>query len=345
MSANDLKVSLALIQQRLDTLLGDQPHINAGLLASLQPLLNRASVLAIIEDVLHDESLAAEIAARSYTHTLGFNKIVLLDPGCMLSDGRRGYGYQLRLHIWQAGADGAVPLVESMHEHSFDFISHMLTGDVMENQCYRMQPLTPADSALAARFIEALMRLSNSDKHGVNKQLEALEAERLRPYASQQADTEGLLAIIDRAWLMRVLALESGDLDFLVALQGRYQAVAPQVEAGSYVHKLTEMIKLGPHGVLRLHPGDTYHHGHDFAHRLYIRAGQPNSTMLVTTPVSQDAMGGSFQRPSWVPGADVAYARRMYTARELQDMLAIYKKELLAQVEPAHTRLLDVASP
>ncbi len=327
----------------LDKILGSVPKIRSTDMAKIAPLINRAAALKLIESVLANEVALAAIASRSYTHTLGFRKLVLLDPGLVLPDGKIGYGYQLRLHIWEPGSDNGVPLVEAMHEHSFDFTSSMLTG-TMENQCYTIVALSADEQLLVARLLVRLGQMQPADKIAANSHLEALESIRLAAFGSAQAAHEQLLLGDHRSKLRELLAVSDDQLDLITSLQGRYQSVASNVSTGGYVHRLTQMVKLQPHRVLKLEAGDTYHHTHPFAHRLYIRANQKNSTMIVTTPVSQDAMGGSFQRPTWVPGQDIEYARKMYTPDELRRALTDYRQDLAATIPTGNPgRFLNVA--
>ncbi len=309
----------------LDGIAGSPPHIEKCDMHRIAPLINRAGTLRIIEAVLSDEAALSIIAARSYTHTLGFRKVVLLDPGVELSDGTCGYGYQLRLHVWEPGQDSGVPLVESMHEHSFDFVSHLLLGE-MENQCYQIGS-TEADNPLVKQVLGCQSALPAESIAVVNRQIEAMEAMRLAAYGSQQF-REGC-GEVDRVSLAGLVGISEADLDAVVSLQGRYQSVASGTAGGGYVHRLEEMVKLIPHAVLRLRSGDTYYHPRQFAHRLYIRAGQANATMILTTPVSQNAKGGSFQRPTRVAEPEVNYARRIYSPGELHAMLVDFRERLM----------------
>ncbi len=330
------------VENQLDKLLGTPLDITAGHLPVLSPLLSRPSVRKVIDSIVGDEKALADIAGRSYTHTLGFRKIVLLDPGVLQADGSRGYGYQLRLHIWQPGADNSVPLIESMHEHSFDFVSHMLLGG-MENQCYRFVALTVDEKGVFEKLEKHLATLTASQRADANRYIEAMEAIRLSGLGSEQASREGSSKVLDRRKLLNLLAVSEDDLDLVVAIQGRFQAVSTGIAEGSYSHRLTEMVQLKPHAVLRLQEGDTYFHSHPFAHRLYMRANQPNATMLVTTPVP-NALGGSFQRPTWVPDEDVRYERRMYTPDQLRTMLVEFGEQLDAATPATDGRLLDVSA-
>lgn len=234
-------------------------------------------------------------------------------------------------------------MVESMHEHSFNFISQVLIGE-MENQCYSVEPLSRAEEAFSARLQAHLKTVSAAHQSAANEQLEFLEAMRLFFLGSNQfIDDLALKRVTGSLASTLGLGANAGrEIAMAVGLQGRYQSVASSVEGGQYVHRLTEMVNLKPYRVLALKAGDTYHHPHQFAHRLYIKAGQPNATMIVTTPVSQTAIGGSFQRPTWVDESDINYDRRMYTAEELYAALAKFRSQLSAHEGADAGRLLDV---
>ncbi|MBX9685626.1 MAG: hypothetical protein K2X27_02925 [Candidatus Obscuribacterales bacterium] len=332
------------VTKTLDAILPSPPRLRFEQSRLLAPILSRQSAVSLIDCVLADKEALLRIAARSYTHTLGFRKIVLLDQDYRLPDGSKGFGYQLRLHLWEPDCKEAVPLLEAMHEHAFDFTSVMLTG-AMENQCYEILPLSPAEQAFAARIQVRLAELSNEELRKLTLQLEILEARRLQAFGSEQASCDGDQLHYDESYLKKLLALEQSELDLLLSLQGRYRSVLKSTPSGGggYVHRLSEFVKLVPVKVLRLAAGDLYHHPHPFAHRLYAAPGQRNSTLIITTPVSQDAVGGSFQRPSASEESDVQYARKMYSCEELHIALSAYREELLEENAVTHQRFFNVA--
>lgn len=328
-----------------DNILGNPPHVIAAQMRDLGKLLSRTSVMQMIDFVLADKAALEVIAARSYTHALGFGKITLIEPSLDLPDGKKGLGYQLRLHIWKPGLTNGVALVESKHEHSFDFVSRVLTGE-MENQCYTIAPLSAEELAILERLLARVAAAGPDDRAEASRQIEILEAVKWAAFGSQQADKEGLTAKLDRQRLLSLLALSDEELDIVVRFQGRYQYdTATSVFGGEYVHRLVEVLKLTPYRMLKLRAGDLYHHPHMFAHRLYIEAGKANSTIIVTTPSSQEAKGGSFQHPTWFAGENVNYAREMYKPEELAAILTAYKQELAMLPDTSNSeRFLDVAA-
>ncbi len=332
--------ALKVLESSLNGLLGLPPHIVRAHLESVAPLLSGEATIRLIDAVTADDAALAVIAARSYTHTLGFRKITLLEPVFDLPGGGKA-SYQVRLHIWQPDSDITVPLVESKHEHSFDFISRVLLGE-MENQCYTMHELTEPEQALLARLCTRVEELGTDDRREANRGVEVLEALRMAARGSNQAAEEKLS--VDRTRMRELLAVSDDELDLLIGMQGRFQydAVASTF-GGNYVHKMTGSVNLRPWGVLKLVAGDLYHHAHQFIHRLYIKPQKSNATLIVTTPVAQDVAGASFQHPTWFSGENVGYARKMYTVDELRAVLTQFRAQLAALESAGAERLLDVA--
>lgn len=329
--------ALTDLKRTLDQLLGAPPRIVGAHLAAVDPLLNRDATLQLLTELLTDRAALAEIAARSYTHSLGFKKITILEPVIELPDGSKST-YQVRLHLWLP-SNKSVPLVESKHEHSFDFISRLLVGE-MENQCYRQQPLTSAQAALCQRLQARLTLLSELDHAFVETAMQALETTRLSGLGSLQAAKENVS--VDRAKVRQLLQLTDEELDELVCVQGRYEYdVAASTFGGNYVHRLTGMVNLLPAVVLKLRAGDLYHHPHPYVHRLFI-PNQANATIIVTTPLTPNVQGASFQHPTWFAGKNANYPRRMYTVPDLIEAIASFKAVLEAQGRSESGRLLDV---
>lgn len=79
-----------------------------------------------------DRSRLEAAASRSYVHANGFLKIVLL----------AGVEFKLRLHLWLSTTAGPTERPEDVHNHRWDFASHMLAGS------YRYQQFAPDDGGL-----------------------------------------------------------------------------------------------------------------------------------------------------------------------------------------------------
>jgi hypothetical protein len=77
---------------------------------------SRRALSALLRDVLATDESLEEVAAQSYVHNNGFDKIVLLNRE----------SWALRLHIWWP--DQSPVDVEHVHDHAWDFISTIVTG-------------------------------------------------------------------------------------------------------------------------------------------------------------------------------------------------------------------------
>jgi hypothetical protein len=80
-----------------------------------------ADLRAGLEDLIHDDWLAADVAARSYWHSNGFAKLVV-----HVDDAN---GSRLRLHVWpEAGRRRAG--YQNVHNHRWPFLAVVLCGAV-----------------------------------------------------------------------------------------------------------------------------------------------------------------------------------------------------------------------
>jgi hypothetical protein len=77
--------------------------------------------IPMLEQILKDASLLAEIASRSYRHVNYFDKIVLIES-------EKSDGYRLTLHFWCPPFTDKELKKESLHDHRFSFWSVILTG-------------------------------------------------------------------------------------------------------------------------------------------------------------------------------------------------------------------------
>ena len=82
----------------------------------LRALAEPHRVTALLEEVLRDDAHAARHAGLSYTHPLGFEKIILIDAEP---------DFALRLHAWWPTG---TPEVEHIHDHRFGFATTILAG-------------------------------------------------------------------------------------------------------------------------------------------------------------------------------------------------------------------------
>jgi len=94
-------------------------------------------VRAIVVSLLNDAAALALIAARSYPHPIGFDKLVLDDD--------RATGFKFRLHIYWRGANFAA--LERMHLHRFEMASAIVTGE-LTNHIWPVVDFKPANGFL-----------------------------------------------------------------------------------------------------------------------------------------------------------------------------------------------------
>jgi fructose-1,6-bisphosphatase/inositol monophosphatase family enzyme len=84
-------------------------------------------VRAVVDSILNDDAALAAIAARSYPHPIGFDKLVLDDD--------RTTGFKFRLHVYWRGANFAA--LERLHLHRFEMASAIVTGE-LTNHVWRV---------------------------------------------------------------------------------------------------------------------------------------------------------------------------------------------------------------
>lgn len=112
-----------------DNLQSEEPSV--ALMQSIVSMLGTNKQISILlRALLEDIPKLHQVAARSYTHKNGFDKIVLL-----VSEQPQ---YKLRLHIWWP--DYATENLEHIHDHSWNFSSAIITG-AFRFQTYQMSEM------------------------------------------------------------------------------------------------------------------------------------------------------------------------------------------------------------
>jgi fructose-1,6-bisphosphatase/inositol monophosphatase family enzyme len=99
----------------------------AALRMATAAFADKRLVRAVVQSVLDDEQALAGIAARSYPHPIGFDKLVLDDD--------RATGFKFRLHVYWRGANFAA--LERLHLHRFEMASAIVTGE-LTNHVWRV---------------------------------------------------------------------------------------------------------------------------------------------------------------------------------------------------------------
>lgn len=105
--------TLSMLTHDLDQFYAASTTATPALAAWLRLQFHPVQVYALIQQIIKNPKLLAEVAARSYQHGNGFLKVVLIDRG-----------YKLRLHVWFAGQS----CEENIHDHRWSFASTILTG-------------------------------------------------------------------------------------------------------------------------------------------------------------------------------------------------------------------------
>jgi len=261
-------------------------------LHSFKNYINKSNVIKLLKEIIEDNEKLEEISKRSYTHALGFDKIVLM------VDKSTPYKPELRLHLWYPEANG-VPLVESLHEHSFNFISTVLSGH-LENQMFSLEDLNKDDDQLLNKYIEKLNSLTTEEKSFVNSQIEILEALNLKDFGSDQFVKMGMEKTYQKEKVMNLLNMNEKEWSKLCMYEGHFVSNRVSGEKKSYKHVFNKHVKLLPYNVMRINESEYYFHPYQKPHRLYYDNKILNSTMLITTRILENPQGGYLQRPSYL---------------------------------------------
>lgn len=108
------------------------------LLGLIRALGTPATLLPILREIMSNEPLLGEIAARSYCHVSHFDKIVLVEAEIP-------NGFRLTLHLWSPPYSAAELADELIHDHRFSFWSAILVGDL------RSRNFAPSDTGTPFR--------------------------------------------------------------------------------------------------------------------------------------------------------------------------------------------------
>jgi hypothetical protein len=122
---------------RLQGLIGELPPVRSeSTIASNLRLIARLgrpeSVLTLLEEILEDDRMLAEIAAGSYRHVNHFDKIVLVDS-------EHQSDYRLTFHLWNPPYTEEELNEELIHDHRFSFWSTVVTGTLRSESFSRAE--------------------------------------------------------------------------------------------------------------------------------------------------------------------------------------------------------------
>lgn len=293
--------------------------------------LSPYNTIKILEEIVKNEELLTKIESRSYTHALGFDKIVLADLSKDVSPDLPKA--QIRLHIWDPENTNSLPIVESLHEHSFDFVSTVLCG-YLENQQYSFNELSAEEERLLNHLLMWRELADPADVEIVDNHLEIIEAKRLEFYGSRQFDCmyndyDGC-EVSDSVDLIchKTGFLKHEVLDILINIQGHYVSNRVAGEKKSYKHILDKYAIIKPYDVLTILQGQSYHHPYQLPHRLFYDNTMLNSTILLTTPVESNPEGGSLQRPTYITKDEQDYNKISYKSGEWREKILLLIEHL-----------------
>jgi len=282
--------------------------------------IEKNTLVKMINEILTDDDLLSRIAERSYTHALGFDKIVLMDlsKDCEEIDNK----VQLRFHIWDNKND-ALSVLEAMHEHSFNFISLVLTGK-LENQCFDMNNVSQVESDLIEKLKTIVKGSSEESLSFLNEQVEIVEALKLKQFGSKMFDEQNFQEKYAPKKIQSLFNLSEEELYMLTAIEGHYVSNRVSGERNSYKHVLDSYKSINAVEVLSISEGEYYFHPYQYPHRLYYDKEILNSTILLTTPVKENPQGGSLQRMTYQKESEKEYAKLKLTPETLRVKLESY---------------------
>lgn len=306
-------------------------RINHSDIPTIFNYFNKNTTIKILENILQDPIICEKIAQRSYTHALGFDKLVLVDLSKDISPNLPKT--QLRLHIWNPEND-AVPMVESLHEHSFDFVSVILSG-YLENQCFTLNKELDENQTWALNDLKNWIEETSEDNvKRLDQCIEILEAKRLSYLGSQQFDV--LYTDSDLLEAVKFITKETpfksieSFLFYVVSLQGHYVSDRVAGDKKAYKHILKNYVSLKPYDCPITYAGGAYFHPYELPHRLFYDNKLLNATILVTTPVPENPEGGSLQRPSYIQKNEQNYDKKPISVADfktkLQHIIEILKQ-------------------
>lgn len=286
----------------------------------LRPQFTKQNVITLLNDIINQPELIKKIANRSYLHTLGFYKLVLIDSSKDAQDFT--HKTQVRLHLWKPDND-SVPVVESLHEHSFDFVSTVLTGK-LENQSFIREDISEDEKKVLDHLLNIIEVSNNEEKAFLESQIEILLTRELAILGSEQFKKQELEDYLDIAKVKEITKFNDSELKILVNLQGFFKSNRIAGERKDYKHILEKHISLKPYKVESIKQGDFYFHPYQLPHRLFYDNKEYNSTILVTSHIPENPEGGSFQRPTHNEEGEQDYSKKPISEKELVFLLEEY---------------------
>ncbi|MES2773163.1 MAG: hypothetical protein V4722_03210 [Bacteroidota bacterium] len=113
----------------------NKPQGVANIKQTLTLISNSFSLKELISSLTSDEQYLATMASLSYSHSLGFDKIIIAPY--------ENSNYQLRFNIWWSEYTMLANHYEHIHNHRWDFSTYLLLGS------YRFENYRPAKAGLS----------------------------------------------------------------------------------------------------------------------------------------------------------------------------------------------------
>lgn len=311
-------------QRDLDAFFTQHTEITPSDVYELEVLLTRQRVFEALEELVDDEEALEPIARRSYIHSQGFRKIILID-------GRDQLGYKLRLHTWpfnKARQEGA-PLAEMKHEHRWNFVSRVLAGE-LEDHWYSICELDTKELEICEKFESAMERIPYERIQEVCGRIDALESSKLTEEAKLvrlSGGKEHLVTKANKGDLLNLLGLTEDELNTVVHILAKYTNERT-AEGEIYTPAGPRIFK--PEDIL-IHRQDEFRfHPIDKAHRLIIDPTEYSATAVVTGPVHQGRKPGEFVRTRKGRPENDIRLRQYFTVDSLKTDI----KEVLSHIAP-----------
>jgi len=250
-------------------------HANKQELKDILMRLDNNSLGNIIQSLLSDPLMLQEIAKRSYSHVMGFSKIVLLE-------GPSERDYKVRLHIWwpKPNIYGKKLVEEDKHVHKWDFVSRMITGS-FEDQLYTLYPSTPEEEKVFHKFTEQLSNMESVEREKIISSVQVLEISFLpQSISNTYLCEEAPGTYYSKEILQKKLSLNDQEFDLLFRVHKKY--VTLPNKTGKYGLAAIGLESVSPATIVDVEAGDMYYHRNPIAHRLLSRADQITSTLIIT---------------------------------------------------------------
>lgn len=280
----------------------------------IRKYITKENTLLMLGDIINNDSLLKTIANRSYVNALGFKKIILMDlsQDLYLSEQKA----QLQLHICDCEkSENSVPMFGSIHKHSFDFVSYIISG-YLENQQFVSTPLSDSQQLLLKKLQGVISSMTKEQLLFFNEQLEIIEAIGLSTLGSEQLFSMKMADDYNLKKLENVTGLTMKQLFEVKCIEG-YSGSAGESFLKDYVC-------LNPYNVLPLETNSYYFHPYHLPHRLYYDNTVLNSCVLITTPVKSNTKAGVLKRPTCVQNNEDYYEQIAFNEVSLKETLITY---------------------